>query len=409
MKTSTGVSCAALTTDVDLSLKTSMHKQQHIPAVMFHSIGADRLNWPYRFLSEDIGLFEQKIDYLIERGWSFIHHEDLYAYMARNKPLPPQSLMLTFDDGYLDNWVVVFPILKKRGVRFTIYVSQEFVDPSGVCRPTLDDVWAGRCTQNELQILGYLSWAEMRAMESSGLADIQSHTSTHTWHFTGSKVLDFFHPGNAHAYPWIVWNHSLEMKYSWPRELRCDDLWGLPVYEHRRSMDAWRYHEDSVLAESLKGHVSARGGAEYFSSPVWREELMNIVRRHQYNGDSGRMESPTERHERLMYELAGNRVAIEKALDKDVLFLCWPGGAYSDELIGLASDCGYLASTVKLGRNSYGDDPRFVYRISSGNPSGAHRFPWKFPLFTLRFYMDRFQGKTWAMALDRIYRMTGNQ
>ena len=41
-----------------------------------------------------------------------------------------KDIVLTFDDGYLDNWVFAYPLLEKYNLRGTIFVNPEFVDPS---------------------------------------------------------------------------------------------------------------------------------------------------------------------------------------------------------------------------------------------------------------------------------------
>jgi len=376
-----------------------------VPVLMFHSVGASHLDWPYRFLSEPVALFERKIDYLLRRGYEFIFHDDLYHYMKGEQSLSQKAVMLTFDDGFLDNWVIAFPILKRRGVKFTIYVSQEFVDISETPRPTLEDLWDGRANEDDLQILGYLSWAEMRRMEASGLVDIQSHTSTHTWHFVSGDIIDFYHPGNASQYPWMQWNRFPSKKPRWMLHPPEQELWGLPVYENKRAMVARRYLEDPALNRMIRDFVLDNGAETFFSRTDWRKVLTQLVRRHlEKEKHHARFETDSEQEARLRYELWDNRRAIEQALKKEVRYLCWPGGAYNDRLIRLAQDCGFRASTVKRGRNAPGDDARFIHRISSGNPLGAHRFPWKNFLFTLKFYLDRFHGNAWAVALDRIYR-----
>lgn len=381
-----------------------MSRHYSVPVLMLHSVGAEKENWPYNYLSESVSQFKKKIEYLLAKGHSFIFHDDVYHYMRDGRAIPEKAIMLTFDDGYLDNWVIVYPILKELGVKFTIYVSQEFVDPSPTCRPNLDDVNAGKINAGQLQLLGYLSWEEMRVMEASGLVDIQSHTSTHTWQFTDGNIIDFYNPGNAATYPWIYWNNYPDKKPRWLAEDIGNDLWGLPIYSNKRAMIARRYLEDVQSKERITDHVKKQGGSEFFQRLNWKEELRKLVKAHRVPAEKARFESQDEWRERLHYELSGNKAAIEKNLNKEVQYLCWPGGAYNEELINLAGEYGYWASTVKQGGNTIGDDPRFVHRISSGNPSGAHRFPWKYSLFTLQFYISRFQRKYWAVALDSVYR-----
>ena len=81
--------------------------------------------------------------------------------------------MLTFDDGYLDNWVFVWPLLRKYGMRATVFVTADFIEPDGPPRPTLEDVWGGKIRMEELQAAGFLRPSELRIMSESGVIDVQ--------------------------------------------------------------------------------------------------------------------------------------------------------------------------------------------------------------------------------------------
>jgi len=83
-----------------------------VPVLMFHSVGVRHLEWPHAFLSEDLSLFERKIETLIRLGYQPIFHEELHRHLRAGAAIPDKAILLTFDDGFLDNWVVVFPFLK---------------------------------------------------------------------------------------------------------------------------------------------------------------------------------------------------------------------------------------------------------------------------------------------------------
>ena len=72
---------------------------------------------------------------------------------------------------FSDSWVYVFPLLKKYGMKGTVFVTTDFVDPAEKRRKTIEDVWSGRQSKDGLQWWGYLSWAEMRTMYESGVID----------------------------------------------------------------------------------------------------------------------------------------------------------------------------------------------------------------------------------------------
>ena len=84
--------------------------------------------------------------------------------------------MLTFDDGYLDNWVYVFPILKKLSVKATIFLVTERIETHTAPR----EISGALDTRTQERAPGgFISWAEARVMAGSGLVEFGSHTHTH--------------------------------------------------------------------------------------------------------------------------------------------------------------------------------------------------------------------------------------
>lgn len=92
---------------------------------------------------------DQQVGMLQDQGYRF-----LFAEEYQRTALP--SVILTFDDGYVDNYTELFPILKKYKAKATIFLVADYID-----RP------------------GFLSKEQIREMSSSGLVSFQSHTKTH--------------------------------------------------------------------------------------------------------------------------------------------------------------------------------------------------------------------------------------
>ena len=135
----------------------------------------------------------------------------------------------------------VINVLKELAIKATFFVNPEFVDPRPNLRPTYEDVIAGRIGESDLQVAGFLSWSEMRAMEASGLIDIQSHTMSHTWYFKNSTLVDFHNPSER-RYPWLAWNHEPAMKpYCMSSDQNSLVCWGTPIYEYEKSLICRRY------------------------------------------------------------------------------------------------------------------------------------------------------------------------
>lgn len=318
-----------------------------VPVVMFHSVGAENLDWIFNYISEPIVDFESKIRSLKEGGFNFITWPQLYSYMRGELQIDLPAILLTFDDGYLDNWVYVYPILKKYGAKGTIFVSSDFVDPSAYCRPTLEDLQAGRCKHEDLDIAGFLNWAEMREMENSGVMDIQSHAATHTWYFKGDRVVDFWAPGNK-KYPWMAWNAHPERKAFYMREDQSALVrFGTPVYEYEKSLVVRRYIPSERIAEEMASYVDGKGGSGFFIRPAWREDLSREhVRLVDKYADDCRYESDEEMRQRKRDELMQSKLALETNINKSIEFICWPGGGYDQMTLDVAREVGYKAWTL---------------------------------------------------------------
>ena len=130
-----------------------------VPILMYHYLseppaGADIYR---RDLSVTPSLFAQHLDRLLAEGYTTIRLNDLLLHLTQGAPLPPKPVILTFDDGYRDNYVNAFPLLRDRGMTATFFIVTDFIDEQ---RPE------------------YLSWDMVREMYAGGMA-IESHGRNH--------------------------------------------------------------------------------------------------------------------------------------------------------------------------------------------------------------------------------------
>lgn len=320
-----------------------MIKNPAVPVIMFHSIGIPNKKWPWNYLTCHYKVFERYLKWLKIIGFHSVSLQRLYTYRVEGKKLPKNPFALTFDDGYVDNWIFAYPLLKKYGFKGTIFVSPEFVDPRNVTRKNLENVRNGEAEVNDLETLGYLSWRETKVMEEEDIMDIQSHTMTHTWYPANSIIIDFRHCGDS--YVWMTWNDNQEKKPY--LQLDNDEFvnCGEPVYQHGRAIGIRRFFPDENLKTYLKDYVKEKGRG-FFRSKNWREKLFRIAGK--YNRENRldeRFETEQEYEERIYYELRESKRVIEDKLNKEVKFLAWPGGAVTDKALKVASEVGYISST----------------------------------------------------------------
>lgn len=71
-------------------------------------------------------IFEKQMNFLYQRGFQTISLEELLNFIEKKNKLS-KKVVLTFDDGYEDNYLFAFPILKKYGFKATIFLVPSFV------------------------------------------------------------------------------------------------------------------------------------------------------------------------------------------------------------------------------------------------------------------------------------------
>jgi len=314
-----------------------------VPIIYYHSI-ADNNTGQWEHLSLSLASFERQLKYLKGNGFQTITISALIDCVSHDRPLPPKYVALTFDDGFLDNWVFAYPLLKKYGFNGTIFVNPDFICDLNQPRPGLCDVWDQRVERDQLEWWGYASWSELREMSQSGVMDIQSHGMTHNSYFKNDRIVDFHHPNDS--YHWLNWLFDANSKPDWlGKPHNFNDRYGYPVYQHGPGICAPRYKNDEQLAEHLVEYVK-KNGQEAFFSIGWREKLEERVA--QYCSDHGiddEFESKEDYVTRVTWELATSKRVIEERLDKPCVALCWPNGGFTRETHNIAvKNVGYKCS-----------------------------------------------------------------
>jgi peptidoglycan/xylan/chitin deacetylase (PgdA/CDA1 family) len=104
--------------------------------------------------------FEAQMKELKDRGITVISMQDLLAWKRGEKNIPPRCAVITFDDGYKSQYEVAWPILKKYGYPFTMFIYTE-----GVRGGSLGGG-------------GAITWEQLADMRDNGV-DIQAHSATH--------------------------------------------------------------------------------------------------------------------------------------------------------------------------------------------------------------------------------------
>ncbi len=105
--------------------------------------------------------FEAQLQILKDNGISVISMQDFLAWRRGEKSIPAKSAIISIDDGYNSGYSVAWPILKKFGYPFTMFIYTDYVK-------------GGPKSGGQS-----VSWEQLAEMRDAGV-DIQSHTVTHS-------------------------------------------------------------------------------------------------------------------------------------------------------------------------------------------------------------------------------------
>lgn len=91
--------------------------------LMYHKLDEKRAD----FLTVRAKDFEEQIKWLLNEGYQFLSFYELEQKQKLGQPLPTKSVILTFDDGYQNNYDLLLPILEKYGLKAIIFLPIGFV------------------------------------------------------------------------------------------------------------------------------------------------------------------------------------------------------------------------------------------------------------------------------------------
>ena len=130
-----------------------------VPILMYHYISTPPENADiYRLdLSVEPAMFRAQMQYLAENGYSTIDFYDLSLAITNKIELPAKPVIITLDDGYVDNYWYAFPVLQEFGLKATFFVVTEFVDNNNP---------------------NYMSWEMIETMAAAGMR-IEPHSKNH--------------------------------------------------------------------------------------------------------------------------------------------------------------------------------------------------------------------------------------
>lgn len=281
-----------------------------VAILMYHRIAAAVDNWSLSSLNT--AAFEKQLAYFT-RNYEVISLDQL-AQGLTNKALPSKAVAITFDDGYQDNYLNAFPILKKYRVPATVFLTTGCVD-------TGELLWFDR--------VGYALW----------------HTSKKYLHLDSLGHYDLGSPKNKTLARSLIINKLKVM----PEDIKLSIIESLikqvdvniPAEQGKSIMISWNQVREMAAA-----------GINFGAHGVTHAILTNITA------------------ERAEWEIAQSKKNIEEQIRGPVSSFSYPNGNFSPELIGLVRKHGFACavSSKPYARRrplNPGDNPYALSRLET--------------------------------------------
>ena len=145
-------------------------KEYELPVIMYHSVRADpEYSGKYVVTPE---LIRADVEYLLGEGYVPVGVGDILNFTQGNGQLPDKPILLTFDDGYYNNYEYVFPILKEYGIKAVFSVVGYYIDNYSL--------------EEQATAYSYLTWEQVAELYSSHLVEIGNHS--YNMHDTDTRM-----------------------------------------------------------------------------------------------------------------------------------------------------------------------------------------------------------------------------
>lgn len=248
------------------------------------------------------------------------------AFAKGELKLKKDGCHITFDDGWADNFVYAYPILKKNGLKGTLFATTNFISNKETIRPNLEDCWQGKIAYQNLfqgkdndqaaadiaigkQSDQFLNWAEINSMRPT--IEVETHGHYHAYHFKSGKIIGQIGEKPVGRQNWLL-------------------LSGVKLNPNEKI-----YESGSALICPRYDHL--------------KNELEEI--------DASK--------KRILEEIEISKNTIEKNTGRISRYLAWPYGEYNKPAIKLAQEAGLEAClTINAGWTEKGDNLYELKRFS---------------------------------------------
>lgn len=105
----------------------------HVPVLFYHHIQpqSEAIANKQTSVSTDVGYFDQQMAYLNQKGYTTISALDLVAALKNHTGVPANSVVVTLDDGYIDQFTNALPIARKYNIKLNLLIASGLLNNSG--------------------------------------------------------------------------------------------------------------------------------------------------------------------------------------------------------------------------------------------------------------------------------------
>ena len=264
-----------------------------------------------------------------------------------NYTLPQNSILITFDDGYKNNYTLAFPILKKYNMKATIFLNTKFIGEDEA----------------------YLNWDEIKEMYQSGLIDFQLHTHSHQLTIKDIEVLAFY--SNESSPYFKRESHSLFFEGNYDEKKDMEKLNGLPVFKLRSKISIPGYRPKKDFVQKYRNIAQLQ---ENNKSENEKKEFLNKLFKEKQNEFFDKI-SEEEFRKNVEFEILENKRIIQEKLGKTPDCLAYPWGhrykGNREDIRKLGVD---VFITTRKGVNSLKLNKNWIYRVSGDDFESLDEF-----------------------------------
>lgn len=271
--------------------------------------------------------FEEHLKNIWFLNMKTLTNREMLESLDKHGKLPKNSVALTFDDGYYDNYRHAFPLLKKYKMKATLYLNTAYVE------------------NEENRAFKYLSWKEIEEMSSSGVFDIQLHSHRHMPIFVNTsfdRVVD----SND------LLDRDIQHLYGGNAQI------GFPIFGKRGEFSSTGVIVPLEAAEKFKNFYENLSTEEKGNKKLIQDFINSELHKDLI------FETLDEAKTRVLDDLNKNISLIEEHTGYKPNFFCWPWGHKSPEFIAILKSAGIAGFvTTRKGTNGLKLDLENIRRV----------------------------------------------